>query len=243
MEVLLLRLEAPLMAFGGPIVDNYGVIQSFPAISMLTGLLGNALGWEHREGAALNRLQSQIRFAARLDRPGERVIDYQTVDLGQNFMVDTGWTTWGHQEVRGGGSSTGTHIRYRHYRADACATVALTLNSEEAELTVATLEQALMIPARPLFIGRKTCLPALPILQDKVETQSVIEALRTFPAIYEKRVQAQWPADEEEPSLSRLMVLTDERDWINQVHSGERLVRQGELVLENHDALHDTNVS
>ena len=61
--------------------------------------------------------------------------------------------------------------------------------------------------------------------------------------IYEKRVQAQWPADEEGPSLSRLMVLTDERDWINQVHSGERLVRQGELVLENHDALHDANVS
>ena len=243
MNVLLLRLEAPLMAFGGPIVDNYGVIQSFPAISMLTGLLGNALGWEHREAAALNRLQSRIRFAARLDRPGERIIDYQTVDLGQDFMVDTGWTTWGQREVRGGASSTGTHIRYRHYRADACATVALALDSEEADLTVATLEQALITPARPLFIGRKTCLPALPILQGKIKTPSVIEALRTLPAIYAKRVQAQWPADEEGPSLSRLVVLTDERDWINQVHSGERLVRQGELLLENHDALHDANVS
>ena len=153
MEVLLLRLEAPLMAFGGPIVDNYGVIQSFPAVSMLTGLLGNALGWEHGDGAALNRLQSRIRFAARLDRPGERIIDYQTVDLGQEFYgrILVGRRGGSERPAEAGASRTGTHIRYRHYRADACATVALTLNSEEAELTVARLEHALMIPARPLF--------------------------------------------------------------------------------------------
>lgn len=246
MDVLLLRLEAPLMAFGGPIVDNYGVVQSFPAASLLTGLLGNALGWKHSDGAALNSLQSRLRFAARIDRPGEGIIDYQTVDLGQDFMMDTGWTTWGRREERGGASGTGTHIRYRHYRADACVTVALALDSGEEEepgLTVYTLEQALLTPTRPLFIGRKTCLPSLPILQGKVSTPSVIEALRMFPAIAARRVQAQWPADEEGPLLSRLVVLTDERDWVNQVHSGERLVRQGELVLENNDALHDANVS
>ena len=250
MDVLVLRLEAPLMAFGGPIVDNYGVIQAFPAASLLTGLLGNALGWKHGDGAALNSLQSRLRFAARIDRPGEHIIDYQTVDLGQEFMMDTGWTTWGRREDRGGASGTGTHIRYRHYRADACVTVALALDSEEGEeldLTVHTLEQALLTPARPLFIGRKTCIPSLPILQGTIDAPSVIEALRRFPVIAAKQVQAQWPADEEGPRLSRLVVLTDERDWINQVHSGERLVRQGELVLENvlenNDASHDANVS
>ena len=39
-EVLLLRFDAPLMSFGGPIVDQRGVTRDFPAASMLAGLIG-----------------------------------------------------------------------------------------------------------------------------------------------------------------------------------------------------------
>ncbi len=46
---LLLRLEGPLMAFGGETIDNLGVIRDFPAQSMLTGLIANALGWRREE--------------------------------------------------------------------------------------------------------------------------------------------------------------------------------------------------
>jgi CRISPR system Cascade subunit CasD len=44
-----MRLEAPLMAFGGEAIDNYGVIRDFPALSMVTGLLANALGYRREE--------------------------------------------------------------------------------------------------------------------------------------------------------------------------------------------------
>jgi hypothetical protein len=50
------------------------------------------------------------------------------------------------------------------------------------------------------------------------------------------RVQAWWFADEEETvSESRLLRVTDERDWTNQIHGGERLMRHGTLVLESPD--------
>ena len=49
MEHLILRLEAPLMAFGGETIDNLGVVRRFPSASMLTGLLANALGWLMRD--------------------------------------------------------------------------------------------------------------------------------------------------------------------------------------------------
>ena len=39
-RVLLLRLDAPLVSFGGPMVDHRGVVQRMPALSMITGLLG-----------------------------------------------------------------------------------------------------------------------------------------------------------------------------------------------------------
>jgi CRISPR-associated Cas5-like protein len=43
---LLLRLSSPLIAFGGETIDNFGVIRDFPALSMITGLIANALGWD-----------------------------------------------------------------------------------------------------------------------------------------------------------------------------------------------------
>jgi CRISPR-associated Cas5-like protein len=42
--ILLLRLEAPLMSFGGVAIDYRGVTRTFPGCAMLTGLITNALG-------------------------------------------------------------------------------------------------------------------------------------------------------------------------------------------------------
>ncbi|MFB6263814.1 MAG: type I-E CRISPR-associated protein Cas5/CasD, partial [Bradymonadaceae bacterium] len=147
MEVLLIRFDAPLMSFGGAIVDNRGEIRPYPALSMMTGMIGNALGFEHREFDRLERLQSRIRHASRQDRRGERIEDYQTVDLGQDFMDDSrAWTTDGKLEERGGASGGGTHIRRRDYWADAIHTVALTLKPSDASPTLGDVAGALEMP-------------------------------------------------------------------------------------------------
>jgi len=233
MEVLVLRLEGPMMAFGGPIVDNHGVDQKFPAASMLTGLLGNALGYGHADTISLQRLQMRLRFAARIDKYGKHLVDFQTVDLGQVFLVDTGWTTFGRREERGKGSATKeTHIRYRHYRADARTIVALTLHPADEDPVLVKVEEALQEPARPLFIGRKPFIPSSPILAGRFESNSLLAALRVFPPTGECRVPAQWPGEEEDLPGSRLISITDERDWLNQVHCGERWVRQGIIDLQ-----------
>ena len=91
MRHLILNLESPLMAFGGETVDNLGVIRRFPAVSMLTGMLANALGWRRVEGARHQRLQDRLVFAARIDRDprgGVRLTDFQTAQLGAS---EKGW--------------------------------------------------------------------------------------------------------------------------------------------------------
>jgi len=75
MDVLLLRLEAPLMSFGAVMIDKRGVIQRYPALSAVCGLLANALGFHHRDTDALERLQQRLRYACREDRRGERLRD------------------------------------------------------------------------------------------------------------------------------------------------------------------------
>ena len=129
MQHLILNLEAPLLAFGGETIDNYGVIRAFPAASMLTGLLANALGWRRVEQQKHQQLQDRLVFAARIDREpagNVRLTDFQTAQLGAD---DEGWTTRGRPEGRAGGPNTykAPHLRYRDYYADMRVTVALRL--------------------------------------------------------------------------------------------------------------------
>ena len=121
---LLVRLEAPLIAFGGETIDNFGVIRDFPALSMLTGLLANALGWRREEDQRHNQLQQRLVMGTRIECMGHRLTDYQTALL---YEKDQGWTTHGVPEGRASSPSYSmqpngrkalTWQRYRDYHAD-----------------------------------------------------------------------------------------------------------------------------
>lgn len=243
---LTLLLEAPLMSFGGPVIDQHGVTRHAPGTALLTGLLGNALGYDHRESGKLERLQARLAHATLDLRPGSHFMDYHTVDLGQPFMKE-GWTTRGKPQGRDGGTAaSGTHIRLRHYLADALRLVVITLDPADEAPDVDALAQALERPARPLFLGRKTCLPTRPLLAGRVEADDAVTALHKArdlalatlaaednPGIYKyDGTNAEWPlplGTTHAPAGARIERLVDRRDWRNQIHGGERLVATGLL--------------
>lgn len=250
MNILLLRFDAPLMSFGAPIVDNRGEIQPYPALSLMTGLLGNALGLDHADTNALEQLQRRIRYAVRQDREGERIQDYQTVDLSKPYMDDKrAWTTRGTLEERKGGSaSSGTHIRLRDYWADAAYTIALTLNSPEQFPSLDEVAEALKHPERPLFIGRKTCLPASSLFLKQTEAPRLIDALSdankaplASRSDSRSTLQAWWPTHPNEPGPTKEDPVqenmreptTDQRDWENQIHVGQRWIAYGPLSISD----------
>lgn len=240
MDVIILRLDAPLISFGAPIIDRHGKVQAYPALSMITGMLGNALGYDHSEHRKLSALQNRIRYASRQDRAGQEIQDYQTVDLSQDFMIDSNaWTTQGWLDKRKGGSaSKGTHIRLRDYRADSILTVALTLQPVDESPTLDDLKNALLYPERPLFIGRKTCLPASPLFVEKIEFRSLTDALQKTPlserADQRDSYPAWWPVEksQEQPKADIQQPITDHRDWLNQIHVGERWIAKGEIKID-----------
>ena len=235
MRHLILNLESPLMAFGGETIDNYGVTRWFPAASMLTGLFANALGWRRIERERHQGLQLRIVFAARIDREphgGLSIRDFQTAQLGAN---DRGWTTRGQPEGRAGGANTynAPHLRYRDYFADMRVTVALRLKPEDESPTLDELAHALKEPARPLFIGRKPCLPSAPLFADFIEAETTLDALLKHPLERKKSetddVRLLWPASEGMHAVSpnRDYMLTDERNWGSGLHGGGRRVYEG----------------
>ena len=239
MRHLILALEAPLMAFGGETIDAYGVIRWFPAVSMLTGLFGNAFGWRREAHERHQRLQDRLVFAARIDREpagGSRMTDFQTAQLRAD---DRGWTTRGVPEGRAGSPRTynAPHLRYRDYYADMRVTVALRLDHAHETPRLEALASALQEPARPLFIGRKPCLPSVPLFAGFVEGDTCLDALLAWP-LGERPFGAPsqpeyrrvlWPEGEASGSVtpSRSYFLTDQRNWRTGLHGGGRVVCEG----------------
>ena len=233
MEHLLMNLEAPLMSFGTGTIDHYGFTGDFPGASMLTGLLANALGWERTEKERLQRLQDRLIFAARMDREprmGRIIVDFQSVALSKQ---DFAWTTRGTIEGREGGDYN-NELRYREYLDGARISVALRLEPVWREPTLAQLAQALDEPARPLFIGRKTCLPSTPILAGIAYGETALSALLAHPLNDEDHtgpVRAMWPKQEETQGVQacRTIDMNDQRNWISGLHGGTRPVCEGRL--------------
>ena len=246
MRHLILNLESPLMSFGGETIDNLGVIRPFPALSMITGLFANALGWRRVERERHQALQNRIVFAARIDREpagGVRMTDYQTVKMGDTVDLfvrsghwGVGWTTRGQPDERAGalgaaGSGPFTHQRWRDYYADMRVTVALRLEPADDAPTLDELGDALQEPKRPLFIGRKPCLPSVPLFGDFVDGDTALAAvLEVAPAGDEDgSYRLLWPERESVDGITaaRTYMLTDQRNWVSGLHGGGRWVCEG----------------
>ena len=242
MKHLIVILEAPLIAFGGETIDNYGVIRPFPSTSMITGLFANALGRRRVERERHQALQDRIVFAARIDREpagGVRMTDFQTAQLAAN---DRGWTTRGQPEGRAGGANTynAPHLRYRDYYADMRVTVALRLEPAEDgdEPTLDELAAALQEPKRPLFIGRKPCLPSVPLLGGFSEGDTALAALLDWPLADDptegQPMRLLWPNNDGQADGSVRVsrpdfMLTDQRNWRSGLHGGGRWVCEGTI--------------
>ncbi len=251
-EFLLIRLEGPLQAWGDVALDPRRPTRDFPSRSALAGLLANALGWQHMHGERISALQDSLRYAVREDRMPLRMVDYQTADLGR--IGRSGWTRWGVEE-RGGSAADGTQLLWKHYLADGSLLVALTLD-DRAPVTLDELEAALHRPARPIFLGRKNCPPALPLLERpryRVEAACGHAALVEAPLAERLRHNVRvrysrstidgaagsglqlrcWYAPEDGPEAkpAQLQQIWDRRDFSANRFEGGRRIVQGSIAL------------
>ena len=232
-----LRLCAPLAAFGGEAIDARGVIRDFPAQSMLTGLLANALGWTRAMRREHQTLQGRIVFGALWEQEMAsegRMTDYQTASIHKD---DQAWTTRGAPAGRAGGATTyaGSHQRWRDYLADLRLSVVLRLDPDDAPPILDEIAAALMRPARPLFVGRKACLPSAPIFEGWIAAPDIRAALSGIASPGATGLRAFWPASEGAEGALRTVDVTDERNWTTGLHGGARRVCEGQVSATDGD--------
>lgn len=132
MSTLLLRLAAPMQAWGAEAKFERRTTQREPTKSGVTGLIAAALGRKRNE--SVDDIAA-LRFGVRADRPGELLRDYH---IANRVKPDPPYVT------------------QRYYIADAIFVAGLEGDDELLE----KIEAALQRPMYPLFLGRRSCPPS-----------------------------------------------------------------------------------
>ena len=167
-NTLFLRLEGPMQSWGER--ARWGVRDTAPepTKSGIVGLLACALGLS--EDDDLRGLTGHIDIGVRCDRPGRRLVDYHTVSGGvmsAERKVKRNATTHEPETV----------VSWRSYLHDASFLVVV----QAGEGLIERLAEAVQAPHWPIFLGRESCPPTLPVFAGTGDFASVEAALGAIP--------------------------------------------------------------
>lgn len=163
MSTLLLRLAAPMQAWGSDSRFETRRTGREPTKSGVVGLLAAALGRSRAD--SVDDL-CRLRFGVRVDQEGQLLRDFHTAHQGDKTA----------------------YVTERYYLCDAAFLVGL---ESEDRAFLETLERALRAPAFPLFLGRRSCPPTLPIALG-IREGSLVDELKQEPWLASSWMQRQY---------------------------------------------------
>jgi CRISPR system Cascade subunit CasD len=159
-DFLTFQLYGPLAAFGGIAVGEVRPCDASPAKSAVLGLVAAALGLARSEDAAQARLCAAYRLALRLDRAGDHLRDFHTIQtpqIGRRQILST------RKDELDGRARINTIVSRRDYRCDVLAMACLWPADETPPHDLDELAAALARPVFAPYFGRRACPLGLPL--------------------------------------------------------------------------------
>lgn len=157
---LLIPLVGPLQAWGLDARFDLRQTAPEPSFSAVLGLVCCCLGRDRAE--PIDDLTA-LRMGVRVDRPGQLLRDFHTA---QNVIGSSG-------------TDTRTVISNRWYLADAAFLVGL----EGDRTLLEQIHQALIHPHWTPCLGRRSCVPTIPLFAGGVVDQPLQQALEQAPLV------------------------------------------------------------
>ena len=156
MGTLLLRLTAPIQAWGDESKYDIRGTRNEPTKSGVIGLQAVSMGYR-RDSEEIKIMAEKLRMGIRVDQPGIIIRDFHSA-RPPKYRKD-GTLTY---ECDGSIiMDKAPYITQRYYLCDACFLVGLECEEEEF---LHDLSEALTAPVLPIYLGRRSCPPSLPIL-------------------------------------------------------------------------------
>jgi len=181
MHWLLFELAAPLASFGGTAPGQVRDTELLPSRSAVLGLLAAAQGIERDDVAAQHALGEGLYIAARVNPGAGLARDYHTAQApGQAALKGRPCRTR-RDELSVPKDDLNTVLSDRYYYSDYAATIGVACGSAER---LDALGRALRRPRFALYLGRKSCPPAWPIVPHLLQADTWALALSG----YEERV-------------------------------------------------------
>ncbi|MDR2167619.1 MAG: type I-E CRISPR-associated protein Cas5/CasD [Clostridiales bacterium] len=162
MKTLLLRLAAPLQSWGADSKFERRTTMREPTKSGVIGMIAAAMGRGRDEN--IEDL-AELGFGVRIDQPGQMLRDFHTAQVLKEKHP---------------------RITDRFYLSDAIFLVALEGNED----LLHEIEQALLNPVFPLYLGRRSCPPSGRLvlgLRDKSLKDALLEEAWQAASFYQKR--------------------------------------------------------
>ncbi|TQE99040.1 MAG: type I-E CRISPR-associated protein Cas5/CasD [Spiribacter salinus] len=180
MDYLVFRLYGPFASWGEAAVGPTRPSASYPGRAAVIGLLGAALGIRRDDDVRQRSLRDSVQVAVKQISAGVLVRDYHTAQVPQKQPRVTYYTR--RDELSQPRKRIHTILSSREYRCDGYWTVAVSLTGTDWQLS--DLAEALRQPRFHLYLGRKACPLAAPVVPQIVTAAGIREALSSpFPAL------------------------------------------------------------
>ncbi len=191
MDYLVFCLYGHLASWGEIAVGESRHSAVYPSKSALLGLLAAALGIRRDDEEKLAELAASCQFAVKVLRTGTLLRDYHTTQVPDSVRK-TVYRTRRDELVRGK-ARLGTILSTREYRCDAISVVAVRL-IDSSNYTLADMREALLTPKFHLYLGRKSCPLAAPLVPVVISCDGFGEALDSVapPYLLPENFEQRW---------------------------------------------------
>lgn len=177
-----------MASWGQPAVGGERPTGMQPTRSAVLGLLAAALGIKRDNENSLQKLQYSIHVAIKQYMPGSLLRDFNTTQVPSHNKKRIHRT----RKSELSEAKLNTILSSRDYRCDGLWIICISL-TESAKYTLEQLREALLMPVFCLYLGRKSCPLAAPLMPRVVEAKHCRKALDTpFPPLTRSEKEDHW---------------------------------------------------
>ena len=147
MTGVVMLFAGPLQSWGGPAPGIYErPTDAMPSLSAVVGIIANALGRGRHD--PIDDLANGATLAVRADRPGTLLNDFHTVGTAGRYAL----------AAESGRQLSNPVVTNRRYLSDAAFLAVYEPPNDGVNAD--DVFSALLNPARPLYFGRRSCIPS-----------------------------------------------------------------------------------